>query len=128
MDVSRLVGLSYLGVGIVSYVVFSKLLEWIAVLADFSTIGIIGTVFTLTDLVALLVTGGLVFWMMKHPTINPFVEDCVKELRKVTWPGLKETQRNTILVVVFSIVLSMSLWLMDQVWQRVTDYILTFGL
>ncbi len=129
MDVSRLVGLSYLGVGLVAYVVFSKLFEWIWIARDeLQQVAIIGTAFTLTHLLGLLATGALIFWMRRHPKIDPFVEDCVKELRKVTWPGFKDTQRNTWLVVVFSVALSVSLWLMDQVWQRVTDYILSFGL
>jgi preprotein translocase subunit SecE len=129
MDVSRLVGLSYLGVAIVAYVVFSKTFEWIWITVDgLQQVAIIGSAFTLTHLLGLVATIILILWMKRHPEIDPFVEDCVKELRKVTWPGLKDTQRNTVLVVAFSVALSMSLWLMDQVWQRVTDYILSFGL
>lgn len=129
MEVSRLVTLSYIGVALVAFVIFDKTMDWIEVSVDaFNQMALIGTAFTLTNLLALLCTVILIIWMKRHPQVDPFITETVVELRKVTWPGLKDTQRSTVIVIVFSLVLSFSLWFMDQIWERVTDYILTFGL
>lgn len=129
MEASRFVTLSYLGVALVAFVIFDKLFDWIWVLVDsLNQVALIGTAFTLTSLLALIATGILIFWMKKHPEIDPFIHETVLELRKVTWPGWKDTQSSTVVVIVFSVILAFSLWFMDQIWERVTDYILTFGI
>ena len=129
MEVSRLVTLSYLGVALVAYVIFDKLFEWIWILAEpLNQVALIGSAFTLTSLIAVIATVLTIFWMKKHPQIDPFIHETVMELRKVTWPGWQDTQRSTVIVIAFSVVLAFSLWFMDQIWERVTDYILTFGI
>lgn len=129
MEVSRLVTLSYLGVALVAFVIFDKTYSWIWTSFDsLSQIAFIGSAFTLTRLLAVVTTIGLIFWMKRHPKIDPFIHETIIELRKVTWSNWKDTQRSTVIVIVFSLILSFFLWGSDQIWQRVTDYILTFGI
>lgn len=42
-----------------------------------------------------------------------YVEDSKAELRKVTWPTLKETRKATLAVLGFVAVMSLILWLVD---------------
>ena len=129
VSVSKLVIVSYLGVALVSFIIFDKLFDWIWISFEaLNQVAIIGNALTLTSLLAVFATAILIFWMKRHPEVDPFIHETVIELRKVTWPGWKDTQRSTIIVIAFSVTLATSLWLMDQVWQRVTDYILTFGI
>lgn len=129
VSVSKLVIVSYLGTALVAFIIFDKLFEWIWISFDaLNQVAIIGNALTLTTLLAVVATGLLIFGMKKHPEVDPFIHECVIELRKVTWPGWADTQRSSIIVGAFSVTLAVSLWLMDQVWQRVTDYILTFGI
>ena len=42
-----------------------------------------------------------------------FVEECWIELQKVTWPDQAQLQSATIVVLVFTVVVSGIIWLMD---------------
>ncbi len=128
MEVSRGVTLSYIGTAILGFVLFKKALDWawqdIDMLQQHVWFGIV----ELTALLAIGLTAGLIVFMKKHPEIDPFIHETVVELRKVTWPGFQDTKVSTVQVVIFTVLLSFFLWGADQVWQPVTDWILTRGL
>jgi preprotein translocase subunit SecE len=42
-----------------------------------------------------------------------FLEECWTELQKVTWPDGDQLRSATIVVIVFTIVISAIIWLMD---------------
>lgn len=129
MEASKFVTLTYVVTFALAVFIFSLFFDWIFILVDaFNQVALIGTVLTLTNFLALVAGILLIVWMKRHPDIDPFIHETVLELRKVTWPGWQDTQRSTVIVVAFSVILAFSLWFMDQVWERVTDYILTFGL
>ncbi|WP_158542407.1 preprotein translocase subunit SecE [Lujinxingia litoralis] len=129
MDVSRLVTLTYITTAIVAFVIFQKTYQWIETSIDaVSDFMVIPPIITLTTALAVASVVGLVLWMKRHPKVDPFLTEVIIEMKKVTWPSWKETQRSTIVVIIFSIILSFFLWGSDQVWKRVTDYILTIGI
>ena len=43
-----------------------------------------------------------------------FVEECWVELQKVTWPDFEQLRSATIVVVLFTIVISVIIWFMDK--------------
>lgn len=47
----------------------------------------------------------------------------VAEFKKVAWPTQKELVDNTIIVVVFTIILSVFIFGIDQVYSAVLEYI-----
>jgi preprotein translocase SecE subunit len=53
-----------------------------------------------------------------------FVEESWTELQKVTWPDYEQLKNATLVVIVFVIVLSTMIWLMDFVVRTVLDLIL----
>lgn len=129
MEASKFVTLTYVVTFALSVFIFSLFFDWIFVLVDaFNQVSIFGSVLTLTNLLAVLSGVMLLVYLRRHPAVDPFVHETVLELRKVTWPGWQDTQRSTVIVIAFSFILAFSLWFMDQVWERVTDYILTFGI
>ena len=128
MEVSRGVTLTYIGSAILGFVIFEKSMEWLWHSVDALQQQVFFGMFQLTWIVAIALTGILIYWMKTHDQIDPFIHETIVELRKVTWPGLKDTQQSTIEVTVFTVILSFFLWGADQVWQPVTDYILTLGI
>ena len=53
-----------------------------------------------------------------------FVEESWAELQKVTWPDYEQLKNATLVVIVFVIVLSAIIWLMDFTVRTVIDLIL----
>ncbi|MSR36700.1 MAG: preprotein translocase subunit SecE [Gemmatimonadetes bacterium] len=49
----------------------------------------------------------------KVEEVKTFVEECVTELHKVTWPDYAQLKNATIVVLVFVAALSVVIWLMD---------------
>ena len=43
-----------------------------------------------------------------------FVEECWIELQKVTWPDIDQLRSATVVVLVFTMVVSAIIWLMDK--------------
>lgn len=42
-----------------------------------------------------------------------FIEECVGELKKVTWPDYPQLKNATLVVLAFVVLLSLVIWLMD---------------
>lgn len=55
--------------------------------------------------------------------IKKFITDVQKEMNKVSWPSQKELMDNTTVVVVFSIVLSLFIFLVDRLYSTILEYI-----
>ena len=43
-----------------------------------------------------------------------FIEECYVELQKVTWPDADQLRSATIVVLVFTMAVSLVIWLMDK--------------
>lgn len=128
MDVSRFVTLTYIGIAATAFVIFNKTLKWIWSSTDVLTeYPIIGSFLTLTTVLAIAAAGGLVFWMYRNKDHYAYISEVIIELKKVTWPPFTETRRSTVIVIIFSVLLSLFLWGSDQVWKQVTDFILSSG-
>jgi preprotein translocase subunit SecE len=57
-----------------------------------------------------------------------FVEECWVELQKVTWPDQDQLRSATIVVVAFTIVVSLIIWFMDKISGYVVQFIMSiFG-
>ena len=55
--------------------------------------------------------------------IKEFLEGVRKEMKKVTWPTQKELVDNTVVVVVFSLILSAFIFGVDQLYSTVLTMI-----
>ena len=51
--------------------------------------------------------------MEKVKATQTFVEECWVELQKVTWPDADQLRSATIVVIIFTIIISAIIWVMD---------------
>ena len=57
-----------------------------------------------------------------------FMEECVTELQKVTWPDWDQLRSATIVVGVFTALVSLVIWIMDKTSDVVVSWIMgSFG-
>ena len=52
--------------------------------------------------------------VQKLKDTKTFIEECWVELQKVTWPDAEQLRSATIVVIVFTVVISGVIWLMDK--------------
>jgi preprotein translocase SecE subunit len=53
-----------------------------------------------------------------------FVEECWAELQKVTWPDYEQARNATWVIIVFVLLISGVIWLMDIGSRTVIDFIM----
>ena len=53
-----------------------------------------------------------------------FIEECYVELQKVTWPDAEQLRSATIVVLVFTMAVSLVIWLMDKASSFVINTIM----
>ena len=53
-----------------------------------------------------------------------FMEECVTELQKVTWPDWDQLRSATIVVGVFTVLVSLVIWIMDKTSDVVVSWIM----
>ena len=53
-----------------------------------------------------------------------FMEECVTELQKVTWPDWDQLRSATIVVGVFTALVSLVIWIMDKMSDVVVTWIM----
>ena len=57
-----------------------------------------------------------------------FIEECYVELQKVTWPDAEQLRSATIVVLIFTMAVSLVIWLMDKASSFVINAIMgAFG-
>lgn len=57
-----------------------------------------------------------------------FIEECYEELQKVTWPDYEQLKNATLVVIVFVILISGIIWIMDVFSRTMIDLIMNvFG-
>ena len=97
MEVSRYVNLTYAIGFILSLITLNKAVgaiwEGFERLPDYS---IVGNTITLTNLIAVVLSAGLIVYLFKREDYRSYVSEVWLELKKVTWPGWDETKRSTL--------------------------------
>ncbi|MEE2668901.1 MAG: preprotein translocase subunit SecE [Gemmatimonadota bacterium] len=53
-----------------------------------------------------------------------FVEECWEEMAKVTWPDYDQLKSATLVVIVFVILISAIIWIMDMASRTVINLIM----
>lgn len=125
MEVSRYVNLTYAIGFMIAVVTLNKAVQ--AIWEGFERlpdIGIVGNTITLTDVIAVGLSAILVIYLYKREDYRTYLSEVMLELKKVTWPNWEETKRGTLVVILFTLVLSGFLWGSDQIWRYLTDLLL----
>ncbi len=62
---------------------------------------------------------------MKSPKeIIQFLKEVQEELKKVTWPSRTLVKNATIAVIVFTLIVSVYLWVLDLVFSRLVSFVM----
>ena len=125
MDVSRYVNIFYALCGAIVFVIFDKALKWLwdsfDVLTDYA---LVSTHVTLTTILALVLAIALTTYYYRKPGVYSYLSEVVLELKKVTWPDREEVKRSTMIVIAFTIILSLYLYVFDLIWKNLTDLLI----
>lgn len=63
--------------------------------------------------------------MASFAGIKTFVDECVAEMQKVTWPDRDQLRNATWVVILFTILISLVIWIMDLASRLVlVDFIM----
>ena len=122
-SVAGLVALGFIFISLVVSFVLSHSLHWLFLTAGIIDSPILGDQFTLTTLVAGLLSFGTGFGTWRHPRINGLAQEVVAELKKVTWPSAAETRAATVVVILTSMVVSAVLGFFDLGFNWVMERI-----
>ncbi len=55
-----------------------------------------------------------------------FVQECVGELQKVTWPDYEQLKNATLVVIAFSILIAGIIWIMDFSVRQILNLVMGF--
>jgi len=78
---------------------------------------------TLITIAAAVIGAATGYGLYRHPKVKPLADEVASELSKVTWPDRPETWRNTVIVIVMSMIASAYLGIFDAIWSTFTDLI-----
>ncbi|UCC25222.1 MAG: preprotein translocase subunit SecE [Gemmatimonadales bacterium] len=62
--------------------------------------------------------------VQKIQETKEFIEESWVELRKVTWPDYEQLKNATIVVLVFLVIISATIWVMDLIVRTIIDLIM----
>lgn len=128
MTISKWVNLIFASIAVMAFVVCDKTLKLLVANFDvLSDTSILSRTVTLTTLIAMALAVAITFALYRKPGVIVYVSEVVAEMRKVTWPSIDETKRSTLIVIVFTILLSGYLAIFDQIWKYLTGLIITGG-
>lgn len=125
VDPKRLVAIFYVFAAIVLGVFLEKLAEVGLSFARFNDQQVLWDL-TWSDLVkyaSYAVAGGAALVTWRNPRAQTVSLEVASELKKVTWPSLRETRAATVAVVVATFVAAIILGLFDFVWARLSTLI-----
>ena len=111
------------GLGLLFWVTVTKMCASILGWVNVADRGLIGSQFSISTLVGLLATAGVLYYMLRDQKIMEVAVDIVAELKRVTWPERQETVAATIVVIVTIFIMSVVLGVFDMVWSRLSNII-----
>jgi preprotein translocase subunit SecE len=124
MQFSRYVNLSFALAGLLLWVILSKLFATLFLTFEVTDAHLLGPQVTLSAVIALAVSVGGTLFAWRHPQVQTWSSEVAVELSKVTWPSWAETKQNTLIVIVFSLVVSGIIASFDLFWKWLTDLLL----
>jgi preprotein translocase SecE subunit len=124
MQFSRYINLSFAISGIIFFVIFWKATLLIFDTFEVTDLLIVGEAVKLTQVIAFALALGGSIYAWRRPDVQQWASEIAVELSKCTWPKWAETKQHTLVVIVFSLVLSGILAVFDFFWKWLTDLIL----
>lgn len=127
MQFSRYINLSFALAGLIAWVLMTKTSVAVMASMEVTDNALIGDMFRISTVVGLALGAGLTIYAYSRQDVQTWTSEVAVELSKVTWPDWEETKKNTMIVIIFAIVLSAILSSFDFFWKWLTDLILLQG-
>ncbi len=113
----------YIFVFLVVAYYFSEMVNYILQKTRTEDFPIIGDQFTLSMAISVVVVGAGIAYAWTSSKINSAVFETANELAHVDWPDAEETKNSTMVTIVFSVLFSLMLAVMDLVWAFITSFL-----
>lgn len=124
MQYSRYINLSFALAGLIFLVIFQKATGLLFSTFEVTDMLIAGEAIRLSGLIGAVLAGGGMFYLWQRQDVQTWASEIAVELSKVTWPSWDETKQHTLVVIIFSLILSGILAVFDFFWKWLTDLIL----
>jgi preprotein translocase subunit SecE len=123
VDPKRLVVIFYVVAAIALGLFLERVLGLVFSYARVNDPALFGEDWTLTTVIgyAIAVAAGVFTW--RHPRANRVSLEVAGELKKVTWPSMRETRAATVAVVVATFIAAVILGVFDFVWARLSSLV-----
>ncbi len=124
MSVARYVNLSFVAIGLLAYLVLSKLFSFIIeIFGTGANMALIGHNFRLADLLGMVAAVVIAVALRRSDKVSTYFMEVGNELSKVTWPSWSETKLSTIVVIVTTLIIALILGLLDLAWGSLSSLI-----
>jgi preprotein translocase subunit SecE len=123
VDPKRLVAIFYVVSAIVVGVFLERILGLVFSYARLNDPAVLGEDWTLTTLIGYVIAAGAAVFAWRQPRARRVSLEVASELKKVTWPSLRETRAATVAVVVATFIAAVILGFFDFVWARLSALI-----
>ncbi len=123
IEPKRMVAIFYVLAALVTGVFLEKVLGLAFSYARWADPALLGEEWTLTTLLGfgLAAIAAVVVW--RTPRAQTVSLEVASELKKVTWPTMRETRAATVAVVVATFVAAIILGVFDYVWAKISSLI-----
>lgn len=119
----RYVIMAYTAMALLAVMTFSRLFAAVFFAAGVSDAQLLGAGFTVSSLIGMVLGVALAVVLYKNPKSSAFSNEVAAELKNVTWPTKKETQTATTVVIVTTLIMSVIVFFMDNIWGAMTGVI-----
>ncbi len=123
VDPKRMVAIFYVFAAIVLGVFLEKVLGIAFAYARWNDPAIFGEDWSLTTVIGYAIAAAAAIVAWRTPRSHRVSLEIAQELKKVTWPTLRETRAATVAVVVATFVAAAILGIFDFVWARLSELI-----
>ena len=123
MPFSRYINLSFAIAGLITWVILLKLAGNLFEVFD-ATDAVLFLGIKISQLIAAVVALGGTIYAFRRADVQTWAGEVAVELSKVTWPSWGETKQHTLVVIIFSLIMSGIIGGFDLFWKWITDLIL----
>ena len=123
IDPKRLVAIFYVLAAIAVGVFLERVLGLAFSYARVNDPAIFGEDWTVTTVIGYAIAAGAAIVVWRNARAHKVSLEVAGELKKVTWPSLRETRAATVAVVVATFIAAIILGLFDFVWARLSALI-----
>jgi preprotein translocase subunit SecE len=123
IDPKRMVVVFFVLAALAVGVFLEKILALVFTYARWNDPAIFGEDWTLTTVLGFVIAAAAAVAAWRIPRTQTVSLEVASELKKVTWPTMRETRAATVAVVVATFVAAIILGLFDYVWAKISSLV-----